>query len=86
QGIYDALIESTPEFDETLQALYREWLVVCVDTEKLLARAVERGHAAAHADEFRGSAAVAREKVNSMAWVRKSRKFRNEPAVGTGDD
>lgn len=85
QGVYCGLIEFTPQLDEAIELLYREWLASCEATEKLLARHVERGGKPVDARELAELSSAVREKINSMAWVRKSRKFRNEPAYETSE-
>jgi hypothetical protein len=78
QATYEGLIDVTPQLAQSIESLYREWLVACEATERLLARELERGCAAPNISEFRDVASEVREKINSTAWVRKSRKFRNE--------
>lgn len=79
QGVYYGLIECTPHLDEAMQALYRDWVDSSEQTEKLVAHHTECGGEPLDVREFLEVSSLAREKVNSMAWVRKSRKFRSQP-------
>ncbi|HET6880434.1 MAG TPA: hypothetical protein VFI31_09780 [Pirellulales bacterium] len=77
QATYEGLTEFTPQVEESLDSLYRRWLGFSETTECDLIKLDEQGCIAANASEFREVAAQAREKINSMAWLRKSRKLRN---------
>jgi hypothetical protein len=86
QGVYEGLIEFTTQLDDAIQSLYRDWLALCEQTETLLARHLDRGGDPVDAGELSELSSLAREKINSMAWVRKSRTFRNEPACEASDN
>lgn len=78
QAVYQGLIEFSAELDEAIEALYRGWLVSSEATERVLAEIQECPQDAA---EFRAITSQARERINAMAWARKSRKFRSGEAV-----
>lgn len=74
QAAYQGLIEFSPEIEQSVESLYREWLASSERIEKTFAAGQDCPPDAA---EFRAVTSQVRERINALAWVRKSRRFRS---------
>lgn len=76
EGVDLGLIDNSPEYDETIAALYRAWLIPCDSAEAMVETQLKREHTVDNLSEFRECCEAVRDWLDRHDWKARAARTR----------